>query len=70
MLVEDDELVRDLAADILEPNGYRVLPAANGVEALRICAEHVGKIELMITDVRDASDGRSRTGGARGADAS
>jgi len=51
LLVEDDELVRDLAADILEPSGYRVLPAANGVEALRICAEHVGKIELMITDV-------------------
>jgi nitrogen-specific signal transduction histidine kinase/ActR/RegA family two-component response regulator len=51
LLVEDDELVRDLAADILEPSGYRVLPAANGIEALRICAEHVGEIELMITDV-------------------
>jgi CheY-like chemotaxis protein len=51
LLVEDDELVRDLAADILEPNGYQVLTAANGIEALRICAEHVGKIELMITDV-------------------
>jgi PAS domain S-box-containing protein len=51
LLVEDDELVRDLAREILTTNGYRVLTAANGVEALRICTEQVGHIDLMVTDV-------------------
>lgn len=51
LLVEDEELVRNLASEILGMNGYRVLTAANGVEALRVCTEHVGQIDLMVTDV-------------------
>lgn len=51
LLVEDDALVRDLASDILETNGYRVLTAANGVEALRVCTEQLGHINVMVTDV-------------------
>lgn len=51
LLVEDEESVRDLAGEILETTGYRVLTAANGVEALRVCREHVGDIQVMVTDV-------------------
>jgi nitrogen-specific signal transduction histidine kinase/ActR/RegA family two-component response regulator len=51
LLVEDEELVRNLAGEILGMNGYRVLTAANGIEALRICTEHIGQIDLMVTDV-------------------
>jgi PAS domain S-box-containing protein len=51
LLVEDEELVRNLAGEILGTKGYQVLTAANGVEALRVCSEHVGQIDLMVTDV-------------------
>ena len=52
LLVEDEEMVRKLACTVLEKNGYRVLEAPNGEEALRIAQEHSAKqIHLMITDV-------------------
>jgi PAS domain S-box-containing protein len=51
LLVEDEENVRDLACEFLQLNGYRVLKAANGGEALLICEQHEGPIHLMITDV-------------------
>ncbi len=51
LLVEDEELVRTLAREILETNGYEVVSAANGVEALRVCAGYEGHIDLLITDV-------------------
>ena len=51
LLVEDEEMVRKLAAEILKANGYEVLTAGNGIEALRVSSEYAGSIELMITDV-------------------
>jgi PAS domain S-box-containing protein len=52
LLVEDDELVRDLAVRLLEQQGYRVLKATNGQEALRIAKEHGGEtIHLLLADI-------------------
>jgi two-component system cell cycle sensor histidine kinase/response regulator CckA len=51
LLVEDEEQVRELARIALEMSGYRVLEAADGVEALQRSAEHEGPIELLVTDV-------------------
>ncbi len=51
LLVEDEEMVRDLARLALVKNGYTVLEAPDGVEALNICKQHQGPIHLMITDV-------------------
>lgn len=51
LLVEDEEMVRNLSREILEMNGYRVLTAHNGAEALRICEGFTGPIQLMVTDV-------------------
>jgi CheY-like chemotaxis protein len=51
LLVEDEALVRSLAKRILEVNGYRVFEASNGEEALRLCRQYEGRIDLMITDI-------------------
>ncbi|MGZ8441557.1 MAG: ATP-binding protein, partial [Candidatus Deferrimicrobiaceae bacterium] len=51
LLVEDEEVVRRLAREILTENGYRVLDAGNGREALLISEAHRGEIHLMLTDV-------------------
>ena len=52
LLVEDEEIVRKLACTILQKNGYKVLEAPNGEEALRIVQGKNGNpIHLLVTDV-------------------
>ncbi len=51
LVVEDEEVVRNLACEILQINGYTVLEAADANEALLKYEQHEGAIHLMITDV-------------------
>jgi two-component system cell cycle sensor histidine kinase/response regulator CckA len=51
LLVENEADVRVLAAHILDSQGYRILAAANGSEALRLSGEYDGPIHLLLTDV-------------------
>jgi len=52
LLVEDEPLVRGLAARVLRKQGYRLLEASNGSEALRMAEKRVGEdIHLILTDV-------------------
>ncbi|NJN95519.1 MAG: response regulator [Anaerolineales bacterium] len=51
LLVEDEASVRILARRILEMNGYTVLDASNGSEALQVCAQQTGPIHMLVTDV-------------------
>jgi signal transduction histidine kinase len=51
LLVEDDESVRLLSRSVLEMSGYTVLEAKGGRDALRICEQHSGPIQMIVTDV-------------------
>ncbi len=51
LLVEDEEPVRRIAERILSEEGYRVLAAADGEEAIHIANQAPGKIQLLLTDV-------------------
>ena len=51
LLVEDETIVRRLVREVLTMNGYTVLEAADGQEALGICEQHEGPIHLLITDI-------------------
>lgn len=51
LLVEDEDMVRQITNEILTMNGYRVLQASHGNEALDVSLQHKGVIDLMVTDV-------------------
>ena len=51
LLVEDEDMVRQVASRILTRHGYTVLEAASGHAALVVSREHAGPIHLMLTDV-------------------
>jgi two-component system, cell cycle sensor histidine kinase and response regulator CckA len=51
LVVEDEPAVRALARDVLRAQGYAVLEAQHGREALRISEQHAGRIDLLLTDV-------------------
>ncbi len=51
LVVEDEEIVRDLVCAVLEEQGYNVLCAADGREALKVAGDFDGTIHLLVTDV-------------------
>jgi PAS domain S-box-containing protein len=51
LLVEDEAVVRQLAARVLRASGYRLLVATDAADALRASGEHEGPIHLLLTDV-------------------
>jgi CheY-like chemotaxis protein len=52
LVVEDEQSVGQLVRDILVEKGYRVLEAANGLEALQCWNEEGGDVDLLLTDMR------------------
>ena len=51
LLVEDDEMVRRMAQEILRRAGYTVLTASDGAEALSLFEERSHEIDIAILDV-------------------
>jgi two-component system cell cycle sensor histidine kinase/response regulator CckA len=51
LLAEDEAVVRKYVRQILERQGYTVLEASNGREALEIAQLHRGPIHLLLTDI-------------------
>lgn len=51
LVADDDEQIRALVWEILAMEGYRVLPARNGHEALEVLGRHGDGIDLLLADV-------------------
>ena len=51
LLVEDEEMVRRMAAKVLAGHGYTVFEAENGEQALKMVAGLHGTVDLLLTDV-------------------
>jgi two-component system cell cycle sensor histidine kinase/response regulator CckA len=51
LVVEDEPAVRMLTRVVLERQGYRVIEAESGVDALRAWDEHAGQVDLVLTDM-------------------
>ncbi len=51
MLVEDEEMLRELGVMMMEAGGYRVLAARDGVEALEIFESRADEIGLVLCDL-------------------
>lgn len=58
LVVDDDPFVRDLVGYILESDGYQVVKAKNGAEAVNFTSTHPEEIHLIISDMNmDRMDG-------------
>jgi two-component system, cell cycle sensor histidine kinase and response regulator CckA len=58
LVVDDEPLVRKMVALMLEKDGFSVLTAGNGPDAIHLSRSHRGRIDLLVSDVRmPAMDG-------------
>ncbi len=51
LLVEDEEMVRNMVRAALQDKGYTILEARHGSEAISLSEQHQGSIDLLVTDV-------------------
>ncbi len=51
LLVEDNEMVRQISREALQENGYQVLEASGGPAAMKLCQTYEKRIHLLLTDV-------------------
>ena len=51
LVVDDDSVLRRLLGTVLKLRGYTVLPAEDGVQALKVLGDHDGKIDLVLADI-------------------
>lgn len=51
LLADDEQQIRDLLSHLLISNGYKVVTAVNGQEALQKFTENVGIFDLLVTDI-------------------
>jgi len=52
LVIDDEEMVRDVMIAALETECQTILYAASGEEGLKVVAEHAGRIDLVLTDLR------------------
>jgi CheY-like chemotaxis protein len=52
LVVDDEPVIQRLVADILQQQGYAVLVAATGEEAVALYQNHLGTIQMVLLDIR------------------
>ncbi len=51
LVIDDEGVIREMARDILENNGYEVVTAMDGVDALEVFRQEWGRIDLVLLDM-------------------
>jgi signal transduction histidine kinase len=51
LVVEDEDILRKVTSRIFARNGYQVIAAASGPDALDLARDHAGDIDLLVTDI-------------------
>lgn len=51
LIAEDDPAIREALREALEELDYRVLLAADGVQAMEVIEQHQGKVDLVVSDL-------------------
>ncbi len=51
LLVDDDELIRRFVQRILQEQGFHVIEACDGAEALKVASAYTEPVDLLLTDV-------------------
>ncbi|MCU0452579.1 MAG: response regulator [Bacteroidetes bacterium] len=51
LIVDDEDVIRDLIVDVVADSGYRVLSAANGGQAVDIVRAEKGAIDMVLLDM-------------------
>ncbi len=49
LVVDDEPLIREFVADVLRPLGYKILEASCAKDALKMCGNNQGKIDILLT---------------------
>jgi CheY-like chemotaxis protein len=51
LLVDDDEAIRSYVRPILQQQGFHVIEASDGAEALKVASAYADSVDLLLTDV-------------------
>jgi PAS domain S-box-containing protein len=51
IVAEDEAAMREVTKRILTRNGYQVITAVNGLDAVQVAASHPGGVDVLLTDV-------------------
>ena len=51
LLIEDEEIVRNMSQTMLARLGFKVVTARDGVEAVEIFQQHLDEIDIVLTDL-------------------
>src|SRR4051794_21151850 len=51
LVVDDEEDLRDIMRRMLERRGFDILLAGDSTQAIAVCQEHAGDIDVLVTDL-------------------